>query len=90
MALTRRENERLTVGAGQALTETEAALPYTLAGRARKRLHTPSVLTRTHSGLKAAQVVGVLAIPGKTFEILPKIDGDDGALRAIVDSGAPS
>ena len=30
---------------------------------------------------RAKQVVGVLAIPGKTLEILPKIDGDDGTVR---------
>ena len=28
-------------------------------------------------GLKARQVVGLIAIPGRTLEILPKIDGDD-------------
>ena len=83
MALTCREYGCLTVGAGKDLTEKEAERLYTLAERARQRLHKkPTVLTRTHGGLKAAQVVGVLAVPGKTtLEILPKIDGDDGAVR---------
>ena len=31
--------------------------------------------------LRAGQVVGVLAVPGATVEILPKIDGEDGSVR---------
>ena len=83
MTLTCREYGSLTVGAGKDLTEKEAERLCTLAERARRRLHKkPPVLTRTHEGgLKAEQVVGVLAVPGKTLEILPKIDGDDGAVR---------
>ena len=83
VTLTCREYGSLTVGAGKGLTEKEAERLYTLAGRARRRLHRkPPVLTRTHGGgLKAEQVVGVLAVPGKTLEILPKIDGEDGAVR---------
>ena len=83
VALTCREYGCLTVGAGKDLTEKEAERLYTLAERARRRLpHKPPVLTRTYRDLKAAQVVGVLAVPGKTtLEILPKIDGEDGAVR---------
>ena len=84
MALTRREYDerKLTVGDGKDLTEKEASCLHALAERARQRLHgKPPVLTRTHDGLKAAQVVGILAVPGKTLEILPKIDGDDDAVR---------
>ena len=83
MTLTLREYGSLTVGAGKDLTEKEAERLYTLAERARRRLHNkPAVLTRTYRGLKAAQVVGILAVPGKTpLEILPKIDGDDDAVR---------
>ena len=82
--LTCREYGSLTVGAGKDLTEKEADRLYVLAERARRRLHRkPPVLTRTYSGagrvLKAAQVVGVLAVPGKTLEILPKIDVEDGS-----------
>ena len=82
--LTRREYGSLTVGAGKDLTEKEEERLYVLAERARRRLHgKPPVLTRTYSGadrvLKAAQVVGVLAVPGKTLQILPKIDVEDGS-----------
>ena len=86
MTLTCQEWDCLPVGKspgdGKDLTEKEADRLYALAERARRRLHgKPPVLTRTHGGLKAAQVVGVLAVPGKTLEILPKIDGDDDAVR---------
>ncbi len=86
MTLTLREYGSLTVGAGKDLTEKEAERLYTLAERARRRLHNkPAVLTRTYRGLKAAQVVGILAVPGKTLEILPKIDGKDGAVcKALI------
>ena len=80
--LTCREYGSLTVGAGKDLKEKEADRLYVLSERARRRLDKkPPVLARTYRGLKAAQVVGVLAVPGKTLEILPKIDGDDGAVR---------
>ena len=39
------------------------------------------VLTRTATGFKAEQVVGILAVPGLTVEILPKIDGDGSSTR---------
>ena len=51
------------------------------ADRAKKRLKVPSVLERTRTGLKASGVVGIVAAPGVALEILPKIDGDDGAVR---------
>ena len=51
------------------------------ADRAKKRLKVPSVLERTRTGLKAGGVVGIVAAPGVTLEILPKIDGEDGAVR---------
>ena len=84
VTLTCREHESLTVGAGKDLTEKEEKRLYVLAERARRRLHRkPPVLTLTYRGadrvLKAAQVVGVLAVPGKTLEILPKIDVEDGS-----------
>ena len=78
------EYDSLTVGDGKDLTEKEADRLYALAERARQRLHgKPPVLTRTYSRRKAAktvkagQVVGVLAVPGKILEILPKIDRHD-------------
>ena len=68
------------------LTEAETGRLHALAERAARRLKLPgpetAVLTRTaKSRLKARQVVGVLAIPGRTVEILPKIDGEDHAVR---------
>ena len=81
--LTRREWETFPVGEG-GLTEAEARRLHALAERAARRLKLPetAVLTRTADrGLKAGQVVGVLAVPGRTVEILPKIDDDDDAVR---------
>ena len=55
---------------------------YATAVRAKKRLKYPHpVLERTRNGLKASGVVGIVAAPGATLEILPKIDGEDGAVR---------
>ena len=53
---------------------------YAVAQRAEKRLKV-SVLERTRDGIKAAQVVGIVSVPGATLEILPKIDGQDGTVR---------
>lgn len=81
--LTCREWEELPVG-GDGPTEREADRFHALAERAARRLKLPpetGVLVRTRRGLKAGQVVGILAIPGRTVEILPKIDGGDGAVR---------
>ena len=71
------------------LTEAEARRFHTLAERAARRLKLPkpktAVLTRTADrNLKAGQVVGILAAPGRTIEILPKIDGENGAVRAAL------
>ena len=65
------------------LSENKAERLHTLAELAAQRLKLPetAVLTRTHRGLKAGQVVGILATSGMTLEILPKIDGDDGEVR---------
>ena len=52
-----------------------------VAERAAKRLKPNAVLERTRSGVKAAQVVGVISVPGATLEILPKIDGPDETVR---------
>ncbi|MCY3875205.1 MAG: hypothetical protein OXF88_13040, partial [Rhodobacteraceae bacterium] len=70
------EWKELPVG-GNGPTETEIRQFHALAERAglRLKLGETGVLVRTRRGLKAQQVVGVLAIPGCTLEILPKIDG---------------
>ena len=43
-----------------------------------------AILKRTEKGLAAQQMVGVLAAPGLAVEILPKVDGPDGAVRAAL------
>ena len=77
-----REWQELRVGEN-GLTETEAGRLHALAERAGRRLKRgeTGVLVRTRHGLKAQQVVGVVAVPGRTLEILPKIDGEDYAVR---------
>ena len=84
VTLTCREHQSIAVGEGKALTNAEAQRFLALAQRLRPRLSNAPVLNRQHGGIKTAGVVGVLAIPGKTFEILPKIDGDDGAVRKVL------
>ena len=80
-----REWGKLRVG-GDGLTEGDATRLHRVAERAARRLRLPenAILTRTATGLRAGQVVGVLATPGSTLEILPKIDGDDGAVRTAL------
>ncbi|MXW92838.1 MAG: restriction endonuclease [Rhodospirillaceae bacterium] len=77
-----REWQELRVG-DKGLTEPEANRFHALAERAGRRLKLgeTGVLVRTRRGLKAQQVVGVLAVPGRTLEILPKIDGENDAVR---------
>lgn len=72
-----REWEELRVGENE-LDEPKAGLFHALAERAGRKLKLgrAGVLVRTRYGLKAQQVVGVLAIPGRTLEILPKIDDE--------------
>ena len=53
------------------------------SGARKLKLAENSVLTPTiEGGLKAQQVVGILAIKGHTIEILPKIDNVDGEKQA--------
>ena len=80
--LTCREWAELPIGEN-GLSENETEQFHALAELAARRLGEPktAVLTRTHQSLKAGQIVGILAIPGKTLEILPKIDGKDGEVR---------
>ena len=80
-----REWEDLPVGADDA-EKRDAGRLQRVAERAARRLglDTTAVLARTPNGLKAGQVVGVLVTPRSTLEILPKIDGNDGAVRAAL------
>ena len=79
-----REWEELRIGR-DGLSEAEVRQFHVCAERAARRLKT-TVLARTPRGLKAAQVVGILQIPGAALEILPKIDGhgDSSMRRTLV------
>ena len=80
-----REWEALPIG-NDGLPERDAQRLHAAAERAARHLRLPetAVLTRTHRSLRAGQVVGILSIPGRTVEILPKIDGNDGAVRSAL------
>ena len=75
-----REWRELPVGD---LTRADVNRLHRAATRAARHLKLPedAVLERTEKGLRAQQVVGILTVPGTTVEILPKVDGDDGAVR---------
>ena len=83
-----REYGRLPIGESgeHSVPEPEAGRLLALARRAARRLKLPgtAVLARNCQGLQAGQVAGILATPGTTLEILPKIDGEDGAVRAAL------
>ena len=90
-----RQSTLLTVREWRALTADEHGLEpedinrlHVAAKRAARRLALPedAVLKRTEkgNGLRAQQVVGILTVPGITVEILPKVDGEDGAVRAAL------
>ena len=90
-----RHSTLLTVREWRALTTDEHGLEpedisrlHVAAKRAARRLalREDAVLKRTEkgNGLTAQQVVGILTVPGITVEILPKVDGEDGAVRAAL------
>ena len=85
-----REYGELPIGdrGEHSVPEVEAERLLALAERAARRLKLPgpetAVLTRIYRGLESKQVVGILATPGTTLEILPKIDGEDGAVRTAL------
>ena len=80
-SVTCKEFGRIGVGEGKALTKVEAQRFLALAEHMRPQLDNVRVLTPETGAVRAQQVVGVLAIPGKTVEILPKVDGADGQVR---------
>ena len=85
-ATTIREWGHLSIGKDGVSPEAAGRL-HKLAERERRRLRTPQpILTRTaSSSLQAGQVVGVLAVPGASVEILPKIgDDEDRAVRVAL------
>lgn len=69
------------------VTEKEADRLISLAIKAERKLgigsgEGASVLSRTHRVIASRQIVGVLAAPGVTLEILPKIELDEEGTRA--------
>ncbi len=81
--ITCREWEELPAGE---LTQAEIDRLVLAATKAARRagLAQDAILKRTERGLAAQQMVGVLAAPGIAVEILPKVDGPDGAVRAAL------
>lgn len=75
----------MKIAAGE-LSDRDADHLCIAAEEAARRMRLPdtAVLSRTARGVRAGQVVGILAAAGRTLEILPKIDGDDGAVRAAL------
>ena len=83
--LTKREWQEFPIGA-DGLGDAEANRLHAIAVHAAKQLRLPetAVLARSHRALRAQQVTGILSVPGRTLEILPKIDGEDGSARAAL------
>ena len=81
-AFTVREWEDLPIGEN-GVSPGAAKRLHAFAKRETRRLRVPQpVLSLTaRPALRAGQVVGVLSVPGASVEILPKIDGEDGAVR---------
>lgn len=77
-----REWGHLPIGEG-GVSEPTARRLSLLSERATRELRVPQpILARTvRPSLQAGQVVGILAVPGASVEILPKIDQPDGAVR---------
>ena len=75
----------IPIQADRGLTSGDIDRLLAAAKRAERRgLRKHAVLKRTDNGLRAQQVVGILTVPGITVEILPKVDGEDGTVRAAL------
>ena len=85
MTITCKEWEKLEEGE-KGLESSHIEQLHLLAIRSARRLKKPenAVLSRIPEGLKVGQIVGILAIPGLTVEILPKIDGEDSNIRSAL------
>lgn len=68
------------------ITEAQAEQLHLAAILAARRLGVPEngVLSRGFRRLETRQVCGIIATPGISLEILPKLKDDDGALRATL------
>ena len=75
-AFTLREHQSISLGNDRLADRLHAA-----GQRAKRRLKENTLLERTRDGVKAAHVVGIIAVPGATLEVLPKIDDEDHAVR---------
>ncbi len=75
----------LPIGA-DGINEAQAESLHLAAISAARRLGVPQngVLARGFRRLETKQVCGIIATPGITLEILPKLHGEDGALRATL------
>ena len=82
MTITCREWDYLREGK-EGLKSSHIDQLHLLAMLSARRLKLPedAVFSRIHKGLQAGQVVGILAIPGLTVEILPKIDYEQRSTR---------
>lgn len=82
---TLREWSSLSIGP-DGITEGQAEQLHLAAISAARRLGVPEngVLARGFRRLETKQVCGIIAVPGITLEILPKLRDDDGALRATL------
>lgn len=81
--ITCREWEELPTGA---LTDADLEVLHRAATNEARRagFAEDAILKRTEKSLAAQQMVGMLAAPGIAVEILPKVDGPDGAVRAAL------
>ncbi|RNF36062.1 McrC family protein [Paracoccus methylarcula] len=70
----------------EGITELQAEQLHLAAISAARRLGVPEngVLARGFRRLETRQVCGIIAAPGISLEILPKLKDDDGALRATL------
>ena len=75
-----REWEHLGIGR-EGVDAATARRLHRLAERTARRLKSPVLTHTTRPSLQAGQVVGVLNVPGATLEMLPKVDGEDAAVR---------
>lgn len=70
------EWQELPIGPeGASPTEAEALWAAARGAASRMKLPAEAVLLRTHTGLRAGQVCGMIVAGGVSLEILPKVDG---------------
>ena len=82
MQITCKEYENVSIRENE-LKDAEIHQFQLQADAAAKKLRVPpnEIFYRTHNSLKFGSVVGILAIPTRTIEVLPKIDGAEEKIR---------